>query len=182
MRQRGFTLAELLITLAVGSILLSVAVPSYTVFVRNAGQVASANELISSLHHARDLAITRNLRVTVCPSSAGADCEADAGWDDGWIVFADPDDSRSVNGAESVGRAVSDVEALSISSDEFGSFLVYRPNGRVMAGSVTDNTGELTLCDERGSEHARVVIIDVSGRPRVSRTAADGSAPQCPAS
>lgn len=181
MREKGFTLAELLITLAVGSILLSVAVPSYTVFVRNAGQVASANELISSLHHARDLAITRNMRVTVCPSSAGADCEATS-WDEGWIVFADPDDSRSVNGTESVGRVVSDVEALSISSDEFGSFLVYRPNGRAMAGSVTDNTGELTLCDERGSEHARVVIVDVSGRPRVSRTAADGSAPQCPGS
>jgi hypothetical protein len=58
--------------------------------------------------------------------------------------------------------------------------MIYRPTGRVMVNSIRDNAGELTICDERGSEHARVVVIDLTGRPRVSRLAANGAAPVCP--
>jgi type IV fimbrial biogenesis protein FimT len=180
MKQGGFTLAELMMALALGSILLSVAVPSYTLFVQNSRQVTSANELLSSLHLARDLAITRNQRVTVCPTAAGADCEA-VGWEQGWIVFVDTDGNGRVDGAESIDRAVGRMGPLSLSSVEFQVFMIYRPNGRVMVNNVQENVGEFTVCDERGSDHARVIVIDLSGRPRVSRFNADGGAPVCPA-
>lgn len=122
-RQAGFTLAELLVTLLVGSILLSVGVPSYTTFVRNANQVSSANEFLSALHFARDLAVTRNVRVAVCASAGGADCEATT-WENGWIVFADQDDSRTVSGAETLARVNSSISASSAASAEFPSLLV----------------------------------------------------------
>lgn len=179
MNAKGFTLAELLISMAVGAILLSVGVPSYTSFVQNSRQVTAANELLASMHLARDLAITRNVRVTLCPSSNGLACEA-AGWDAGWIVFPDPDDSRTVGADETIERAVIGVPAPSLTSGEFADFVVYRPNGRAMADTVADNSGEFTICDRRGAAHARVVAIDFSGRPQVSRHLLDGSVPVCP--
>jgi type IV fimbrial biogenesis protein FimT len=82
-RQQGFTLIELLVAVTIGALLLSVGVPSYTAFVRNANQVTSTNEMVSSLHFARDLAITRNVRVTMCPSDDGATCADGAVWNEG---------------------------------------------------------------------------------------------------
>lgn len=177
--RNGFTLLELLVSVAVGAILLSVAVPSYTSFVQNSRQITAANELLGSLHVARDLAITRNVRVTACPSSTGMGCEA-VSWAEGWIVFADPDDSRTLGADETVQRAVGEVPAGSITTSEFGSFVVYRPNGRAMAATASDNTGEFTICDDRGADHAKVVAIDFSGRPRVSDETLAGATPSCP--
>ena len=178
-RENGFTLAELLVTLAIGALLLSMAVPSYTGFVQNSRQITSANELLSTLHFARDLAITRNRRITVCPSNAGLTCEA-VDWNEGWLVFADQDGDRQVDPGETIERVVTDVDALDMRSPQFDGFLIYRPSGRVMINNVRENRGEFTICDKRGADHARALIIDLSGRPRVSATAADGGPPVCP--
>ena len=179
MCQKGFTLAELLITIALGAVLMALGVPAYTTFIQNARQTSSLNELVASLHSARDLAITRNARITVCPSASGADCEA-VSWTEGWIVFQDLDGDGSVTGAETIDRVVDEVGIPSITTAEFPNFLIYRPNGRMMVNTVADNTGQLTFCDERGAAHARVLIVDVSGRPRISETQANGAAPTCP--
>jgi hypothetical protein len=72
-----------------------------------------------------------------------------------------------------------DMKGLNIESDQFGQFLMYRPNGRVMNSSVNGNLGEFTFCDSRGSTYAKVLIIDLSGRPRISRTLANGTSPVC---
>jgi hypothetical protein len=97
----------------------------------------------------------------------------------GWIIFLDTDGDGEVDAGETIRRSVSDIPALSIASDEFDAFVTFRPNGRAMVNTIRDNTGELTLCDDRGGEHARVVIVDVSGRPRISRTKAAGGEPVC---
>jgi type IV fimbrial biogenesis protein FimT len=177
--QSGFTLAELLVTMGIGALLLSVGVPAFTTVVMNSNQIGSANEFLSSMHLARDLAITRNVRVTMCPSDNGASCAAVA-WHEGWIVFVDTDANGQVDAGEAVGRVVTQIEVPSITTAQFGNALIFRPNGRAMAGTVANNTGELTFCDQRGSAHARVAIVDMSGRPRISRKRMDGSAPVCP--
>lgn len=178
-RQQGFTLAELLVTLAVGALILSLGVPSYTQFTQNAQQVKSANELLSSLHVARDLAVTRNVRVTVCPSSSGTNCDS-SDWRNGWIVFVDEDADRTVGPAETVALASDEQDVATVSSSQFSQFLIFRPNGRAMVNNPRQSTGEFTLCDRRGETHARVVLIDMSGRPQVSHYSADGSLPHCP--
>lgn len=177
--QQGFTLAELLVSLAVGALVFSVGVPSYTQFSLNSQQVKSANELLGSLHAARDLAVTRNVRVTVCPSESKLDCDA-SDWTSGWIVFIDDDANRSVGPTEDIVLASDEHDAIDLASSEFSNFLIFRPNGRVMVNNPRQNMGEFTLCDRRGSAHARVVVMDMSGRPRVSHSTADGSAPTCP--
>ena len=96
MRQKGYTLIEFLTTLGVASVLVSMAVPSMQSFRMNSRQSGTTNQLISTMHLARNPAITTNTRVTVCASSNGNTCESVA-WDNGWIVFVDRDSDQNVD-------------------------------------------------------------------------------------
>lgn len=177
-RQTGFTLIELMIAIGLTALLMSMAVPAMDMFVSNARQTGTINDFVASMHMARSTAITTNMRVTVCPSSDGAACEA-VSWDNGWIVFTDADSDQTVDADERIISASDGAEQLSIQSGEFGQFLMYRPNGRVMNATLNGNSGQFTVCDQRGAEHAKVLIIDLSGRPRLSEKLLDGSAPGC---
>ena len=179
--QSGFSLLELMIAVTIAGVLLGVAVPSFTTAMQNSRQAAAANELLSSMHFAREMAIARNARVTICPSSGGANCEA-VSWDQGWLVFRDMDDDQQVDADEPVELVVGEPGVVSISTPEFANALTYRPNGRAMGANVAVNTGELILCDRRGADYARVAIIELSGRPRIAKERMDGSAPTCPGS
>ena len=71
---QGFTLVELMMTVAVLAILLSVGVPSMGEFVRPRGWSRRPTILSHSFHLARTEAIKRGARVTLCKSLAGATC------------------------------------------------------------------------------------------------------------
>lgn len=175
---RGFTLIELMIAVGLTGLLLSMAVPALDQFTSNARQTSAVNDFVSSMHVARSTAITTNFRVTVCASSTGTNCEA-VSWDQGWIVFADRDSDQVVDADEVISDASAGIEGLDIRSGEFGQFLMYRPNGRVMNASVTGSSGQFVVCDKRGTDHAKVLVIDLSGRPRFSENLADGNSPSC---
>ncbi len=177
-RQNGFTLIELMIAIGLTGLLLSMAVPALDIFVSNARQTGAINDFVSTIHQARSTAVTTNTRVTICPSAGGTDCES-VDWNDGWIVFSDPDSDRTVDNDETIIAVSGAVDGLTFESSEFGAFLMYRPNGRVMNASLNGSSGAFTVCDDRGSNYAKVMIIDLSGRPRLSKPEADGSAPSC---
>ena len=177
-KQRGFTLIELVTTLGVATILISMAVPGINVFLLNSRQSSSVNELVSAMHLARSSAITKKSRFTICASSAGATCE-NVEWDRGWILFGDTDSDQTVDVGEIIVGTGAAIDGLTIESSEFARYFMYRPNGRVMNATINANAGEFTICDTRGAGHARVVILDVAGRPRLSETESDGSAPSC---
>jgi type IV fimbrial biogenesis protein FimT len=177
-RESGFTLIELMFVLAVAAILLSVAVPALQMFTTNSKQTGAINDFVSSMHLARNTAITTNARVTMCPSSNAASCEA-VGWESGWIVFRDANSNQNVDGTDAIIATGSPSDGPTIASAQYGQFLMYRPNGRVMGANVGTNTGEFTVCDHRGSAHSKVVIVALSGRPKLSKTKADGTVPSC---
>lgn len=177
-RHIGFTLIELVTTLAVATVLISMAVPGVNTFLMNSRQSSSVNELVSAMHLARSTAVTKNTRITVCISSDGDDCE-NGNWNQGWIVFTDTDSDQSVDAGEVIIGAGGAIRGLTIESTEFSRFFMYRPNGRVMNATVNANSGEFIVCDSRGVEHVRVIIVDSAGRPRLSETKSDGSDPSC---
>lgn len=176
--QKGFTLIELLTTLAIASILLAVAVPGMRTFGLNSHQAAGVNEFVSSMHLARNTAITNNARVTICASSNGESCQP-VPWDKGWIVFIDLDGDATLDAGESMVRAGTTLKNISISSVQFGDFLSYRPNGRVMAANVNQNSGLFSICDERGPAHAKGIQLDFSGRPRLVEPESGGVSLSC---
>jgi type IV fimbrial biogenesis protein FimT len=87
-RQRGFTLMELVITIAVLAILTTLAVPSFVQFIQNNRLSSEANELVAALQYGRSEALRRGEEVQVCSSSDQTSCGGD--WNQGWIAIADP--------------------------------------------------------------------------------------------
>lgn len=177
-RDSGFTLIELMIAIALVAILLATAVPALDDFTNDARQTGAINDFISAIHIARNTAITTNSRVTMCASASGTNCELTA-WESGWIVFGDLNSNGSVDVGETVVSASSATEGLNIQSGEFPAALMYRPNGRAMTNALTGNSGEFTVCDFRGAPHAKVILVELSGRPRMSETRANGAPPNC---
>jgi type IV fimbrial biogenesis protein FimT len=88
-RTRGFTLVEMMITIAVMALVLSLAVPSFTNMIRNNRLASGSNELISALTYARSEAVKRRLNVSVCARDGDA-CSTDVNnWGQGWLIFTD---------------------------------------------------------------------------------------------
>ncbi|MGO4416825.1 GspH/FimT family pseudopilin [Cupriavidus sp. KB_39] len=79
--QQGFTLIELITTMAVGVILVGFAVPSMTTFMRNHRVLTVADSFNTAVSKARSIAATTNSYVTVAP--IGND------WKNGWQVFSE---------------------------------------------------------------------------------------------
>ena len=177
-RDSGFTLIELMIAVALVAILLATAVPALDDFTNDARQTGAINDFISSIHLARNTAITTNSRVTMCASASGTNCELTS-WDAGWIVFGDLNSNGALELGETIVSASAAVEGLSIQSGEFPAALMYRPNGRAMTAALTGNSGEFAVCDFRGVDYAKVILVEISGRPRMSEKKANGAAPTC---
>ncbi len=88
--QTGFTMIEMLMTIAIAAILTTIAIPSFR-YITNSNRIASElNGLLGDLQLARAEAIKEGRTVTVCQSNDGATCTNSTSWQGGWIVFSDP--------------------------------------------------------------------------------------------
>ena len=80
-RARGFTLIELMTTIAVLGVVLGIAVPGVRQLALDNRQSTQLNLFSSTLAMARSEAIKQNTRVAVCPSSDRLTCaSAGTGW------------------------------------------------------------------------------------------------------
>ncbi len=87
-KPRGVTLVELVITLSVLAILVTIAAPGFRDVLRRHQVQAVADALRADLTYARHEAVQRASFVSLCPSSTGDECSGDASYADGWIVYA----------------------------------------------------------------------------------------------
>lgn len=147
-RSGGFTLVELMVTLAVVAILATIGVPSYQTLVNNNRLTTQANSLVSAMNFARSEAIKRSQSVTV------ADSNGDTAWAGGWVV-------RDANG--NILRTFAALEGQSTLTGSATS-VVYRGSGFINATT----TITFSLCDNRTGETGRTISISTTGRVNVS--------------
>ncbi len=176
-REGGFTLLELIIALAVLSILLGGVIPGFKSLLEQNRMVAAVNGFIATLRYARSEAVTREMRVVVCPSGDGVNCLDDyTGWGEGTLIFVDSDNSRSRGVDElllNYRQGVDDgLEVVSSSSSR--STITYYPTGRGWGSNTT-----VRFCLPDSGIENRAVIISFTGNPRVSYKMPGGGSISC---
>jgi len=173
-RRRGYTLPELVFTMAIAMGLLGWGVPAFRNQQLNAARTREVNQFIQAVYLARSEAIKRNGVVSLCPSLDGEWC-APSGtpWHRGWVIFVNRDrDSPAVRDAgEDLLRVYAPWDRGAVQANR--ATLSFRPFGQMGV------TATFTFCDQRGSRAARAVIISQTGRPRVSGRGASGKPLSC---
>ena len=188
-RTHGFTLPELMITLALAAVILGIGAPSFQQFRLNNRLSNTANDLLSVITVARTEAIKRQRNVAVCrtdtPASTDPKCSATS--TAGFIVFDDAD-GNCVRGAQASEPLISarsfdtslTNNALRVKTD--GNCLQFGPSGfRNDFGAQTLN--HISVCDDRGLgklpgqsvSGGRGILITKTGRARVTRAVGTGN-------
>ena len=93
--EMGFTLVELIVTMAIAAIILTQAVPSFSTMISNNRLTTQTNDLVADINLARSEAIKRGLRVILCrtanPNAVAATCGGTANtWSMMVPVFLSP--------------------------------------------------------------------------------------------
>lgn len=159
---RGFTLIELMLALAVAAVLGSLAAPAMSEFVARQRIDAAAHDIAAHINLARLQAVTHAERVVLCPSVNGAECTGMNRWDAGWIVFRDRDNNGRPDAPDDLLRVGAALKRLAV--DSAGRTRIrYQPDGTAGGSNLT-----IKLCDPERPEIARAVIVSNPGRPRVA--------------
>jgi type IV fimbrial biogenesis protein FimT len=166
---RGFTLTESVVTLAVASTLLSLGLTTVGDLVQGLRLAAVSNDVLQQLHLARSEAIKRNGRMVLCKSPDGERCAEDGGWEQGWILFADGNNSGTREPQEPVLQRLEPAprDFRIKANNPLARYVSYGPLGGTMLASGAFQAGTFTVC--RASADAgegRQIIINAGGRPR----------------
>jgi type IV fimbrial biogenesis protein FimT len=162
-QQSGFTVVELMITLATAAILLSTAVPSFSAVVDKNQISAATDQLYVSLNAARSEALKRRSSVRVCPSADSTTCRDDGDWSDGWLIFEDVNANNAPDAAEII-RLVDGLEGEidMQASTALSGFVQFQPTGAAIGSG--GNSGEFRFCHADSSAFSRLVDVSPSGR------------------
>lgn len=183
-RSHGFTLVELLITIAILGILMAIALPSYQQFVLNTRMTTQANEFLTMLNFTRSEAVKRNTRVTMCKSSDGTGClvtaltASPASWQPGWIVFVDGSTAGIVDGTDTILRVQGALTRGStfLANANLVNYVSFVSNGRTQLDNGGLQSGTFFLCSPDTSMLRRKIVLTQStSRVRVDKAAASAT-------
>ena len=177
--QNGFTLYELLITVLIVGVVLTVGVPNMLAFNQNGRMTATANDIHSAFHLARSESSRAKTNITVCASSSSLDANPDCegNWNQGFIVFVDDDGDLNVDaGTDSILRAFPALDdSLTLAVADDATYFSYASTGlgRTNVGGSTA-VSQIVMCDERGTETsaggrsaARLFVVTPLGRAQI---------------
>ena len=167
-RSAGMTLVEVLVALAIVGVVLSTSLPNWGGFLAEREQRDLAEALMQTLLQARSEAIKRGTRVDVCPGAGNACATNPAGWESGWIVFADNDRNGGKGIAEPViARAPATSPGVTIRGNRpVADYVSYTSLGQARRIDGALQMGTFTVC--RAGLSARKVILAGSGRVRIT--------------
>lgn len=153
----GFTIVDLMITLAIAAILASLAAPSFTDIIKNSRLATQYNELLTHITLARSEAVKRGTDIKILNNNG----TGSGTWDAGWKVYEDKDKDNTVDSGEEIRVSNSIPATLSVRFSNKGQ-ITYRPNG------LGITAGTFTICDDRTNKEAKALIINRTGRIRVA--------------
>lgn len=167
--KRGVTLVEVTVVMAIMAIMASWAVPAMTQWVRDIRASVLTNAFLADLQLARSEAIRRGSPVVMC-ARAGQACDTGAGWEQGWLLFADGNDNARLDPEESIIReaaAIPDGWQLR-GNTPVARYVSYHALGQTRLVNGGFQAGTLTVCPVSAlTAKPRRIVINSHGRPRV---------------
>lgn len=186
----GMTLIELMVTIAILVVLLSVAAPSFQSMIASSSLRTASNELSTSLAQARSDAIRRGKRVTVCKSANGTQCTTTGDWGQGWIIFND-DDHSGTNANVDTSGGVTETITFTVPAQTGGivikssslNYVSFAADGQPKSMNGAGYFGTIRICSTSDSiandDRSRDLKLSRTGRSVIEKTA--GIAATCPA-
>jgi type IV fimbrial biogenesis protein FimT len=181
-RQHGFTLIELMVTLTVAGILLSLGIPAFSKLIANNRIATQTNEFVGALNVTRSEAVRRSQGVSIRSKDGGIEFAT------GWTVFNDPNLTGNAPASSEVLRKSSGLAGKTTlrrvtrsgTSPSFTyadassgtSYLVFNSRGGNDAGA----SAFFRVCDS-GDSTIKGRIVQVSAIGKVSL---DSSTASCP--
>lgn len=160
---QGFTLTELLITLAIAGVLAMIGAPAMGSLLARTRAASTEAMVANTLRHARSAAVMRNARVLVCPSRDGRRCSAGDDWQHGWIIAQDSDhDGQPDDGAALIMAQAAMPAGTRVTTSLGRGQIAFQPSGCAGGSNV-----RFTICHANARE-GREVIVANSGRVRLA--------------
>lgn len=178
---RGFTLIELMLTLAVAAVLLLVAAPNFVSFQRNSELTSLANKLVGAINSARGEAMKTGRNAYVIPLNS-------SDWAEGWRVYVDLNGNDVYDaGTDTLMLSEPAVPSYMTITGNNGAAISTTPvphigfNGSGFAQSIGNKTlANLSLVIKRNDTSAsnadsetRLVIVARTGRTRACKKSAN---------
>ncbi len=176
----GFTLIELMITIAIAAILLGLAAPSFQQTIQNNRMVSQTNELIAAINSARQIAIAEGATTIICasnnPNAATPACatssEGTASWNQGYLIYTKRLNTVTDNTLASYGLNAND-SLVKVGTLQNNSYRIDRSDsatlelthiGFLSNGSIfIDDSPGITVCDKRAGLHGNTIALTKSG-------------------
>lgn len=173
---RGFTLIEMLVALAIAALLAAFAVPAVSGAFESARARSAESALVGSLARAGSGAALGGRRTVLCPSRDGTSCAEGADWSGGWLVFQDLDADRERDAGEAeIARHGALEGRVRLRTTSGRSRIVFQGYGSNAGSNAT-----FTLCDGRGAEYGRALVLNNRGQLRTTRATPEALAQTCP--
>lgn len=171
MKQHGFSLFELIITLVILTLILTIGIPSLASQIQNSRTHDAAFSLMAAIENSRALAVAQNKRTVI---------RAKDKWQDGWDIFIDKDDNGELGEEEALYATSDAFKGVKISGNthvrNYISFIGTgegRKVGRANAGAFI--VGTIKICPETSGDGYKLVLSR-GGRLRVATLSAEDCA------
>jgi type IV fimbrial biogenesis protein FimT len=168
---QGFTLVELMVTLAVAAIILAIAAPSFSQMIRENRLITTANNLVGNIQLARSEAIRRGVQVTMLPV-------VDDDWSQGWNIFTDWNPDNDLSNVSANNACAVNVNCFLVQQSALNTSISISTGSKIDNGIRFFPTGEMRGIGESTINdtfdiciqgvNVRSVILNTIGRPRVS--------------
>lgn len=165
---KGVTLIELLVTIAVALVFVSLAVPSFFHIRQNNNAVLLTNHTAGAFNYARAEAVKRGESVSVCASANDTQtaCGNVGSWTNGWLIFVDNDSDGVLDAGDEVLRTAPVLDPGATFTAPTG-VVTFNSEGFVTQGAGVYNMAA-TGCD---GNHGRALTLSNTGRVSIASVA-----------
>lgn len=169
-RNRGFTLIELMVVIAIVAILTTLAAPSFRSMIQSNNMTSTVNSFLADIRFARSESVRRGGGVVMCPSAnpedSAASCTGSTSWEGGWIIYLDLNNSGTRTSTEPLLRVQGPVTLVNTIEAPSATTFRFTGTGRLSLASATTLTFGSPPVYATAAQ--RVICIGMGGRARIA--------------